>query len=84
MPYIEQKDREIFEGPIQEINNVVKNSGELNYIITRIIHGYVNFHSLKYEYLNDVIGALESAKAEFQRRVMNPYEDLKIKQNGDV
>jgi hypothetical protein len=30
------------------------------------------------------VGALEQAKDEFRRRVVHPYEDLKIKENGDV
>lgn len=34
--------------------------------------------------INDCIGACEGAKLEFYRRVASPYEDVKIKQNGDV
>jgi hypothetical protein len=34
--------------------------------------------------VNDVVGALDGAKAEFQRRVVAPYEDKKIRENGDV
>lgn len=84
MPYIKDKDRQVFEGAIQEINNVMMNPGELNYVITRLIHGYVNFHGLSYDSLNDAVGVLECAKQEFIRRVVGPYEDIKIKSNGDV
>lgn len=84
MPYIQAKDRQIFEGAIQEINNVCMNPGELNYVITRIIHGYVNLHGLKYEYLNDCLGVLEGAKLEFYRIIVAEYENLKRKANGDV
>jgi len=31
-----------------------------------------------------VIGALEACKLEFYRRAVVPYEDKKIKENGDV
>lgn len=37
-----------------------------------------------YKDLNDAIGALEACKLEFYRRVIVPYEDQKIKSNGDV
>lgn len=84
MPYIKQKDRQIFEGAIQEITNVIMSPGELNYVITRIVHGYVNLHGLKYDYLNDAIGVLESAKLEVYRTIVADYENLKRKQNGDV
>ena len=84
MPYIDQKDRQVFEGAIQELTNIVMSPGELNYVITRLIHGYVNFHGIKYDYLNDVVGVLENAKIEFLRRVVGPYEDKKAKINGDI
>ena len=34
--------------------------------------------------LDDVLGALEGAKLEFVRRVVVPYEERKMKENGDV
>lgn len=60
------------------------NAGELNYLFTCIIRNYVRKHGLRYQQINDVVGALEGAKAEFQRRVVVPYEDSKIAENGDV
>ena len=58
--------------------------GSLNYQITCLIIDYVNRNGLNYQRINDVVGALDSAKLEFYRRVAAPYEDNKIKQNGDV
>lgn len=82
MPYITNERREIIlEGSHKYLAD---NSGELNFQITDLIIDYVVAHGLKYQTLNDVIGALDGAKAEFQRRVVGPYEDKKIKQNGDV
>ena len=37
-----------------------------------------------YQAINDIVGAVEGAKLEFVRRIVNPYEDKKIKENGDV
>ena len=34
--------------------------------------------------IGDVVNAMECAKLEFYRRVAAPYEDTKIKENGDV
>ena len=45
---------------------------------------YMQQHGLNYRVINDIVGAAEGAKAEFQRRVAAPYEDKKILQNGDV
>lgn len=81
MPYIKKDRREAISGIRQELP---ENAGELNYEFTRDIQDYVMMKGLSYQTINDVIGALEGAKAEFQRRVVAPYEDLKIQQNGDL
>lgn len=59
-------------------------AGDLNYLFTMAAIQYVEYHGLSYQILNDVIGALTAAKDEFTRRVVIPYEDKKIKINGDV
>jgi hypothetical protein len=79
MPYITQVAREFLAS-----GGYIETSGELNYSFTQIIQQYVKDHGKSYARFNDVIGALEGAKAEFYRRVVAPYEDEKIKQNGDV
>lgn len=79
MPYISQDDRdELAHYPIAD------GVGQLNYQITMLVHRYVRRHGLVYNRISDVIGALEAAKLEFYRRVVVPYEDKKIKENGDV
>jgi len=55
--------------------------GELNYIITRMLK---ESYPLRYFNLNRAVGVLECAKLEFYRRVVAPYEDTKIEENGDV
>jgi hypothetical protein len=55
--------------------------GELNYVVTKILKGV---YPLKYYHLNKAIGVLECIKLEFYRRVAAPYEDVKIKESGDV
>ena len=78
MPYIKQEDRE-------ELNTrAPQTAGELNYKITLLIKEYLEANGMNYQNCNDVIGALEGAKLEFYRRVVSPYEDKKIEENGDV
>lgn len=81
MPYIKNDRRDEVErcGPYG-----VLNPGELNFKITLLLIDYLNTHDLKYQTINDIMGALEGAKAEFYRRIAAPYEDKKIKENGDV
>lgn len=87
MPYIPQERRD------EIAKNVApQNAGELNFVLTRMCLQYLearmdagpDLAQLRYQDLNDVVGALESAKAELQRRLIAPYENAKIKQNGDV
>lgn len=79
MPYctIEDKVR------VQTFNHP-ETPGELNYAITLLLIDYTERKGLKYSTINDVVGAAEGAKAEYQRRVVAPYEDKKIAENGDV
>jgi len=41
-------------------------------------------HDKKYQTFNDILGALEGAKLEVYRRVVGPYENGKMSENGDV
>lgn len=83
MPYISEKLRK----EVGAVNPL--NPGELNYAFTMLLIGYAERmistdHPMSYQLLNDIAGALELAKAEYIRRVVNPYEDRKIAENGDV
>ena len=83
MPYIKKKDR-LKLNPVLNHANLVSNSGELNFIISELITAYFQNNGNNYQAINDIAGALEGAKLEFQRRVVVPYEDLKIEENGDT
>lgn len=61
-----------------------QNPGELNYSLTRVIQTYLDDHGVCYRTFNDITGALTSCGLEFYRRIVAPYEDRKIVQNGDV
>lgn len=85
MPYIAQGDKDKWsEEDIANVASKIEHCGELNYILTLMVHNYIKRKGLRYQHINDVIGALEGAKTEFYRRVAAPYEDQKISDNGDV
>lgn len=77
MPYIKFIDK------FEVHKRGAKTSGELNFHITTLILNYLG-DNYNYQKINDVIGALESCKLEFYRRLVVPYEEKKIKENGDV
>lgn len=60
------------------------NAGDMNYMITLLCDEYIQRKGLRYEHINAIVGALECAKLEMYRRLAAPYENQKIKENGDV
>jgi len=80
MPYIKQERRDA----LLKNGHDMAGAGELNYILTRILIQYIEHRGMSYQTINDIVGAVEGAKLEFYRRVVAPYEDIKIKENGDV
>jgi len=90
MPYIKQERRkDVVDYPAGDSVTVktrnLCSAGELNFAITSIVADYIAGQKcLNYSILNDVVGALECAKLELYRRLAAPYEDKKIKENGDV
>lgn len=61
-----------------------EDAGELNYQLTMVMLRYLEGHGLSYKTLNDISGAMTEALAEFRRRVIVPYEETKIAENGDL
>jgi hypothetical protein len=92
MPYILQEDRTGKEIAIQHLAEEIKTVGDLNYTITRLVHGWMaretssggDKYAARYATHNSAIGVLECAKQELYRRLTAPYEDLVIAKNGDV
>jgi hypothetical protein len=97
MPYIKNEERGKYEVSIDEIvsslgwsqvngNDFDENrvKGELNYVIYSIIKRYIDREGLKYFRAQDLIGTLECCKQELYRRILAPYEDIKIEECGDV
>lgn len=82
MPYIDPERR----GDIQlaPADSPCLTPGELNYVVSDIVDDYLRENGVSYNTINEVIGVLECAKLELYRRIAAPYEDRKLKENGDV
>jgi ribosomal protein S3AE len=87
LPYIKPENRKKYDKVLKELVNLLRTlppeevDGELNYIVTKMLK---EIYPLRYFHINKAIGVLECAKLEFYRRVAAPYEDIKIKESGDV
>ena len=78
MPYIEKQQREDY------VDKQIETPGVLSYALSQEIRYYLFKKPLSYALLNDVVGVLECLKQEFIRQKLNPYEDQKRKENGDI
>lgn len=89
MPYIKEEDRVRWkEAGLGELLEYIEYhasplAGDLNYIITKILLEALGTCP-NYARFNEIIGVLECCKLEMYRRRVAPYEDTKIKENGDV
>lgn len=82
MPYIQQKARdELINRPE---DRKIATAGELNFMLSRVIETYLDGNGRSYQSYNDIVGALDCLKMEVYARMVRPYEDEKIRQNGDV
>lgn len=81
MPYILKKQREKYRigGKAH-----IPTPGELTYLLVHLVRIYMKDKPDSYQIFNEVVGCLECCKQEFYRRIMAPYEDQKLKDNGDV
>lgn len=86
MPYIKPEARK-FISPLLEhlLSHIGSFSiGDINYIITKLTHTWIENEGLRYENLNAAIGILDCVKMELYRMIAAPYEDKKAKENGCI
>lgn len=79
MPYIKAHAR-------ARINDggVPLDAGELNYQLTELVQMFLHEEGENYAAFNTVLGVLTAMQHEIYRRLIAPYEDEKITENGDV
>lgn len=87
MPYIKQEEREMVDHLVDGLAWMVYETkgelkaGWLNYILFAFCKKYLK---PSYKEYRNYIGELNECIAEIRRRILAPYEDEKIEENGDV
>jgi hypothetical protein len=87
MPYIGKNKRPEIDTLLNPLIEYLESQkmeeidGELNYVMSRLLK---DVYPPKYFNFNRAMGVLESVKQEFYRRHVAPYEEGKIKENGDI
>ncbi len=93
MPYIEQSKRNPLDSPIELLYNKLDEvpndelCEQLDYAISKLfwcLCGHDGQGEKSYARINAVIGAIENVKHEFCRRIVVPYKDDKLEDNGDI
>jgi hypothetical protein len=85
MPYIKKADRlRLQDGGFSLPDFMNEPVGSLTYVLYQAALSYLQRNSDSYQTRAEILGALESAKLEFYRRDVAPYEDIKMRENGDV
>lgn len=82
MPYIPERNRTC----LLPVSDAVPNTaGELHYQIAVLVDNYLEVRRpVGYQEYNEVIGVLACAQAEVFRRLVVPFENGKLQENGDV
>ena len=82
MPYIKKDRRAEVEAILKAMLNAdIKADGDLNYVLFAYCKRHVK---PSYNSYKNFCGELRQCATEIERRVLAEYEDLKIKENGDV
>lgn len=90
MPYIKKNTRGLLDPAIEQLASELNSStfndriaGEITYVLYRLAL-LVSNDKPSFARMNMLVGAFDNAKDEFKRRKLNPHEDRKIVENGDV
>lgn len=84
MPYITQERRAAFDAHLDAIGEELESGGEINYCVYRLCLAFLRRKGMSYTTSMIPFSALGAAQMELYRRVVAPYEDVKIAENGDV
>ena len=87
MPYITQSDRNKYDDEITNLCDKLEAekyaSGHVTYVLYKIIIRWW-LHKPCYNTIALIRGCLTGTVTEFDRCVAEPYENYKLKENGDV
>jgi hypothetical protein len=84
MPYIKKIARKMIDEIVDDAHFSIAANGTLNYFLTKLMLVRRKQEGESYTFYKNYLGELEMAQAEIYRRYVAPYEDIKMKENGDV
>lgn len=84
MPYITQDRRDVFDAQLDALGDALESGGEINYCVYRLCLRFLERKGMSYNTSMIPFSALGAAQMELYRRIIAPYEDVKIAENGDV
>lgn len=91
MPYVNKVIRRQTRAPLETLIAYVREqppetqAGTLNYLVSELVgRGVKPKTGWRYNSLHLAYGVFAAAGAEFYRRLLSPYEDRAIDNNGDI
>ena len=82
MPYIPEHRRPVLDALVEHMGDVpIQVDGDLNYLLFAFFKRCV---PMTYYSTKNFCGELHQCATEIERRLLGPYEDKKIEENGDV
>lgn len=85
MPYTREERRTRQYYAIEELVDIIKDKGDLNHAICELTALVIAKNGgMGYTNVSKWIDAVNGARKEMERRLLAPYEDIKIVENGDV
>lgn len=84
MPYITPNRRTVFDPHLEKLAEGITSEGEMNYCIYKLASLLIRKMGESYDNFSLCGSAMEHAKLEWYRKRVAPYEDKKIRENGDI
>jgi len=88
MPYISKQERALYDEEIDSLVTKLLPSGNVEphvtYIVYKLMKELFGRAGFRWKIKVTPLKILESVKFEYYRRVIGPYEDNKIEENGEI
>ncbi len=85
MPYTEEERRKLQYEPLRLLSRFIDDKGDLNHAICELTAMLMlKTGGMSYTNVSNWIDGVQGARDELKRRLLDPYEDVKIIENGDV
>jgi hypothetical protein len=88
MPYIKKERRVLWDPLLKQLALEMQNNkavkGDLNYICFVLGRELIRQNGMNYQSISDAVDGIGGASNELGRRILDPYEDKKQNENGDI